>query len=82
MPIVKVELIILSIIAVISFITGVVINIIDALREKKLDDNRVKAKIINAPLEGTTIIKVDNKEEKKDEKPVIIESIDMDDDII
>ncbi|MBQ6477439.1 MAG: hypothetical protein IJI43_03295 [Bacilli bacterium] len=80
--IVKIELIILSIIAIVSFITGVVINILDSLREKKLRENKLKARIMNAPLDGTTIINVNNTNINRNDKPVIVKSMDTDDDII
>lgn len=94
--IVKIELIILSVIAILSFVTGVVINIVDIYREKDIlknnrhpvDDDYEK-KIINQimknnpDLEDKTIVDINIpkvKEKIEFEMPVIIQSYPTDED--
>ena len=94
--IVKIELIILSVIAILSFVTGVVINIVDIYREKDIlknnkhpvDDDYEK-RIINQimknnpDLEDKTIVDINIpkvKEKIEFEMPVIIQSYPTDED--
>ena len=89
--IVKIELIILSIIAILSFVTGVVINLIDLYRGKDIEkDNKhsvedeYKGEVINKikqsipEIDEKTIVDIDIPRVKSDDEldiPVIIQTL-------
>lgn len=89
--IVKIELIILSIIAILSFVTGVVINLIDLYRGKDIEkdnqhfvEDEYQEKVVNKikqsipEIDDKTIVDIDIPHVKRDDEydmPVIIQTL-------